>query len=451
MSLSGNLDAFIPPPCFSIFFGFVCLRGEELRGTFVFDDFVITSADPTIRVVETSFNALLTGSVFVFAINPGTEAVAQVFVTFRAADCSDSPSASYEECVQGNGSLIQVAQNNNLTVIARNTTGPLSSVFGSGAFAPLNEPGLSLATTFTIPVDLPATSPTFFAPVGRPFSVGLAVDTEMQVFFPVPFAGQSPVFGRVNIDFGDPISFPATGPVFNLPAGFTVNSPRAGVVNNRFVGAGAPPDTTPPTTLAVPSPPPNANGWNNTNVTVALSATDNPGGSGVKEIRFSESGAQGGAGVVPGANAAVTISAEGTTTLTFFAVDNAGNQEAAKTFTVRIDTTPPVIAGLPAAGCTLWPPNHRLVQVGTVTASDSVSGIAPGSLMVTGASNEGANGLGQGNSAQDILITGSTVKVRAERSGTATGRIYTLTASASDLAGNRATATATCTVAHDQR
>jgi hypothetical protein len=45
-------------------------------------------------------------------------------------------------------------------------------------------------------------------------------------------------------------------------------------------------DFTPPVTTASASPGPNANGWNNTNVTVTLNATDNPGGSGVKQIQF---------------------------------------------------------------------------------------------------------------------------------------------------------------------
>lgn len=259
------------------------------------------------------------------------------------------------------------------------------------------------------------------------------------------FNGQSPVFGRATIDFGDPITFRTIGPVFNLPAGFTVNSANAGIVNNRLVGGATPPDTTPPTTVAAPSPLPNANGWNNTDVTVTLSATDDPGGSGVREIHFSESGAQGGGGVVPGTSTPLTISAEGTTTLTFLAVDNAGNQEAPKTLTVRIDKTPPVIAGLPAAGCTIWPPNHALVTVGTVTATDVLSGLASGSPTVTASSNESPL------TPADIAISGTTVQLRAERSGAGQGRVYVLTASAADVAGNVATASATCTVPHDQR
>ena len=101
-------------------------------------------------------------------------------------------------------------------------------------------------------------------------------------------------------------------------------------------------DQIPPTTAASASPGPNANGWNRTDVTVALSATDNPGGSGVKSIAFSTTGAQTVASTtVAGSTASVTISAEGTTTLSFFATDNAGNQEVAKTLAIRIDRTPP--------------------------------------------------------------------------------------------------------------
>ena len=45
---------------------------------------------------------------------------------------------------------------------------------------------------------------------------------------------------------------------------------------------------------------------------------------------------------------------------------------------------------------------------------------------------------------------GFVVELRAEHLGKARDRIYTLTATAADLAGNTVTATATCTVPHDQ-
>jgi len=201
-------------------------------------------------------------------------------------------------------------------------------------------------------------------------------------------------------------------------------------------------DLVPPTTIATPSPGPNANGWNNTNVTVTLNATDNAGGSGVKQIQFALGGAQNtGWQTVAGNTASVTISAEGTTVLSYFATDSAENQETAKTLTVKIDKTPPVISGLPASGCTIWPANHKLVQVATVTATDALSGLMPGSFKVTGTSNDPVNG--------QIVISGGpnqfTIQLGADKD-----EIYTLTATAIDLAANTMTSTSTCTVPHDQ-
>ncbi len=113
---------------------------------------------------------------------------------------------------------------------------------------------------------------------------------------------------------------------------------------------------------------------------------------------------------------------------------------------------PPVISGMPGPGCSLWPPNHKLVQVATVTAADAVSGgLAPGSFNVTGTSNEPSNDPND----PEIVITpdgsgGFVVQLQAERLGTGTGRIYTLTATASNTDGVTTTSTATCTVPHDQ-
>src|SRR5262245_63074771 len=64
-------------------------------------------------------------------------------------------------------------------------------------------------------------------------------------------------------------------------------------------------DTIPPTTTATVSPLPNAAGWNNSNVTVTLTAVDNPGGSGVKSITFDRG--HGNPTTVNGASATVNV------------------------------------------------------------------------------------------------------------------------------------------------
>jgi probable HAF family extracellular repeat protein len=127
-------------------------------------------------------------------------------------------------------------------------------------------------------------------------------------------------------------------------------------------------------------------------------------------------------------------------TLTCSATNGAGLTTSVP-ITIKIDQTPPIISGLPAPGCTIWPPNHKLVQIATLTATDSLSGLVAGSFKVTGTSNNPASG--------QIVITAGTNKFDVQL-GADKDLIYTLTATATDLAGNSITKQATCTVPHDQ-
>jgi hypothetical protein len=104
-------------------------------------------------------------------------------------------------------------------------------------------------------------------------------------------------------------------------------------------------DLSAPVTAASLSQAPNAAGWNNSNVTVSLSATDESGGSGVASLTFSATGAQAIAQTTLGAaNANIPITSEGTTTITYFARDNAGNTETAQNIVVRMDKTAPTVS-----------------------------------------------------------------------------------------------------------
>lgn len=211
------------------------------------------------------------------------------------------------------------------------------------------------------------------------------------------------------------------------------------------------PDTVPPTTTASATPPPNATGWNNTNVTIMLSAVDNPGGSGVKQLQFSLTGASSGMQTVPGSSAVVAIANEGVTTLTYFATDNAGNQEVSKTLTVRIDKTPPAIT-VSSNPTTLWPPNGKMVSVtiaGTITDAGSGVNASTATYAVTD-----EYGSAQPSGKVTLGSNGNysfTIQLQASRDGNdKDGRKYTITVKAQDNAGTSGSASTVVTVPHDQ-
>ena len=140
----------------------------------------------------------------------------------------------------------------------------------------------------------------------------------------------------------------------------------------------APTDTSAPTTSAVRQPAANAAGWNGGAVTVSLTASDPDGASDVKQISYSASGAQPiAATTLSGGSATVPLTAEGSTTLTFFATDQAGNEEQPQSLNVRIDKTVPTIA---AAATTV--PNaagwYKANVVVHFTCTDGGSGIPVG-------------------------------------------------------------------------
>lgn len=112
------------------------------------------------------------------------------------------------------------------------------------------------------------------------------------------------------------------------------------------------------------------------------------------------------------------------------------------------EETPPTL-NVTASPSNLFPPNHKYKTVNaSVTASDN-SGIAPTVTLVSVSSNEPDNAPGDadGNTTNDIVIVDKdTFRLRAERSETGTGRIYTLTYRATDACGNTTTASATVAV-----
>ena len=137
--------------------------------------------------------------------------------------------------------------------------------------------------------------------------------------------------------------------------------------------------------------------------------------------------------------------------MTYFARDYVGNQETSQSLTVGIDRTRPTISGMPDDSCVLWPPNGKWRHVATVSASDALSGIDPASLHVAIESSEPPD-----SQSPDFLVPSNEdgavdVLLRAKRLGGGSGRVYSLTATVRDLAGNVAARSSTCVVPHDQQ
>ncbi|MBD2200773.1 MULTISPECIES: Calx-beta domain-containing protein [Calothrix] len=104
--------------------------------------------------------------------------------------------------------------------------------------------------------------------------------------------------------------------------------------------------------------------------------------------------------------------------------------------TIVDDDESPVLK-VTASPAELWPPNHKMVEIKVNTQVSDDFDINPVVKLISITSNEPDNGLGDGDTAGDIEIRADgRIFLRAERSGSGTGRIYTLTYSATDSAGN---------------
>jgi glycosidase len=214
---------------------------------------------------------------------------------------------------------------------------------------------------------------------------------------------------------------------------------RSGVV---LLPAPAEIDLAAPVAGIAVTPAPTANGWHHSApVTVHLNATD--AGSGVKELRYWVN--SGGLTVAQGSAASFDLQQQGVYTIHLRAIDHAGNASALTSRVVSIDATAPTLGPISVSASLLTPANHTMREVSlSYTATDN-SGAVVCSPNVT--SNEPVNGTGDGDTAPDWQVIDETrVLLRAERAGTGSGRVYTITVTCNDATGHTASRSATVRV-----
>jgi hypothetical protein len=143
----------------------------------------------------------------------------------------------------------------------------------------------------------------------------------------------------------------------------------------------------------------------------------------------------------------------GSTQVTLTGTDSRDATGSCTATVTVVDKTPPSISSVTASPNTLWPPDHKMVPVSVeVAVTDACdAGVANSCKIVSVTSNEPANGPNDGNTATDYQITGKlAVNLRAERSGTGSGRIYSVNVACTDASGNSSNRTVAVKVPLDK-
>jgi len=149
-------------------------------------------------------------------------------------------------------------------------------------------------------------------------------------------------------------------------------------------------------------------------------------------------------GTTSGARPTVALSL-GNHVVTLTVNDSRGGTARDTLNVVVRDTTPPSLSFTLSPNL-LWPPDHRMVPISANVQVSDACHASPAVALLAITSNEPDNGLGDGDQPDDVqgATYGSDDRaflLRAERSGTGAGRVYTVTYRATDASGNARTAT----------
>jgi hypothetical protein len=111
-----------------------------------------------------------------------------------------------------------------------------------------------------------------------------------------------------------------------------------------------------------------------------------------------------------------------------------------KSSRLQVDDSPPSLQ-VEVTPAVLWPPDHTSRPITLSTRVEDQCDPHP-TVSCAATSNEPDDGQGDGDSSGDIVWKDGQLFLRAERSGTGTGRVYTLTCTARDASANTVTRTA---------
>ena len=127
-----------------------------------------------------------------------------------------------------------------------------------------------------------------------------------------------------------------------------------------------------------------------------------------------------------------------------FRNDQAGDDVGRAYLFLSASNRPPDCAAAAATVPELWPPNHDLVSVGISGVTDP-DGDAT-TVQITGISSDEPTRNRRGDPCPDAFNDGAAARLRAERSESGNGRVYTLRFEATDPAGAKCSGTASVCV-----